>query len=248
MIAAKNIATWKVGARLTLLMVFFGTLGKGSVAEEKIKAPLGTDQVVERMVTMNQQRAEALKSYRAIREYHLEYHGFLKNMSADVAVKMAFHSPDQKEFTIIAESGSKTLRERVLKRLLDAEVESMQKGNRERSAIRPENYQFRLVDYERNPEQELYVLEADPKVKNKFLFRGRIWVDGRDFAIVRIEGQPAKNPSWWTTRNDFKHSYDKVGEFWLPAHNETVTQVRIFGRALLAIDYKDYQIMEEPIW
>jgi hypothetical protein len=195
------------------------------------------------MVTMNQRRAEALRSYTAMRVYRLEYHG-VKDKSAEVAVKMVYHWPDRKEFTIISERGSETLRERVLKRLLRSEVEATQEENRRRSAITPDNFEFRLVGYERTPVRQLYVLEVTPKTQNKFLFRGRIWVDAQDFAIVRIEGEPAKNPSWWTKRNDFQHSYKKFGDFWLPARNETVTQVRILGWAFLTIEYKDYDITE----
>ena len=86
------------------------------------------------------------------------------------------------------------------------------------------------------------MLEAEPKTKNKFLFRGKIWVDGTDFAITRVEGQPAVNPSWWTLRTDFKRSYQKVGEFWLPEINESQTKVRIFGTADLCIEYGQYEV------
>jgi hypothetical protein len=74
------------------------------------------------------------------------------------------------------------------------------------------------------------------------LFRGKIWVDGTDFAITRIEGQPAVNPSFWTLRTDFKRSYLKVGDFWLPESNESQTKVRIFGTADLCIEYSNYEI------
>jgi len=88
------------------------------------------------------------------------------------------------------------------------------------------------------------VLEAEPKTKNKFLFSGRIWVDAKDFAIVRVEGEPAQNPSWWTKRNLIQHSNKKVGDFWLPARNETATELRLLGRSLLTIEYKDYELTE----
>ena len=244
MLTRKTKTVRLVGTWLLIWLLLLGLSQRSSSAEETpIAAPLTTDQVVETMVGMNQQRAQALRSYTATRVYHLEYHG-MKDKSADVVVKMTYQWPDRKEFTIVSENGSEMLRNRVLKRLLKAELEAMQEENRERTAINPENYEFRLVGYERTPHHEFYVLEATPKVKNKFLFQGRVWVDAQDFAIVRIEGEPAKNPSWWTKRNDFQHSYKKWGDFWLPARNETVTQLRIFGRALLTIEYKDYEITE----
>ena len=62
--------------------------------------------------------------------------------------------------------------------------------------------------------------------------------------MARIEGEPAKNPSWWTKRNVIHVIYGKQGDFWLPVRNETVTQVRILGWSLLTIIYQDYQILE----
>ncbi len=210
-------------------------------AETPLSAPLTAAQVVERLVAMNQQRAEALKGYSATRLYRLEFHGSV-DRRAEMLVKMTYQWPYQKEFQIVSESGSEFLRRRVLERLVDAEVEAMQKDNRERTAVSPQNYDFRLVGFERTRQRQFYVLEATPKVENKYLFRGRIWVDGQDFAIVRMEGEPAKSPSWWTVRNDIRHSYKKVGDFWLPARNETVTQVRMFGQSFLTIEYKDYEL------
>jgi len=69
-------------------------------------------------------------------------------------------------------------------------------------------------------------------------------IDAKDFAIARVEGEPAVNPSWWTLRTDFKRSYQKVGDFWLPESNESETKVRIFGTAVLTIRYQEYQITQ----
>jgi hypothetical protein len=211
-------------------------------AQEAFVAPLTADEVLRRMVERNAQRALALESYRGTRIYHLEYHG-LSSTSAELVVAMVYRQPDEKTFCILSETGSELLQGRVLKRLLEAEVEAMQEDHRRMTAIGPENYDFRLVGYERTPEQDFYVLEVRPRSKSRFLLRGRIWVEGQDFAIVRMEGEPTKNPSWWTKRNLIQVTYEKIGEFWLPARTETNTQLRILGRSLLTIVYKDYEIL-----
>jgi hypothetical protein len=159
-------------------------------------------------------------------------------------VAITYRRPNEEKFTIVSESGSALLNKRVLERLLQAELDSIQEENRRRTAIRPENYEFRLVGYERSPEHNFYVLQITPLTKNEFQFRGRIWVEGRDFAVARIEGEPAKNPSRWTRRNVVHVTYEKHGDFWLPARNETTTQVRIAGRSLLTIEYRDYHILD----
>jgi len=206
-----------------------------------VSAPLGADEVMRRVVEMNELRGKVLDSYSSVRIYHLECH-CLSHKKADMVIRADYHSPNTKKFTILSESGSGTVRQKVFKKLLEAEQESMSDENQQRTAMTPENYAFQLLDYQKTDAGEFYVLDAEPRIKNKFLFRGRIWVDAKDFAITRVEGQPAVNPSWWTVRTDFKRSYQKIGDFWLPESNESETKVRIFGTAFLTIEYREYQI------
>lgn len=228
-------------AAISLLLV--APAGRLLAQEPEQDVLPSTEQVVHKMVEMNRRRAEALRSYTSARVYHVEYHG-IGDKRADLVVKMVYHAPDQKQFTVLSEEGSSLLRNRVLKRLIEAEQEATNAEHLRRTAIHPDNYEFQLVSHERTPQRSFYVLEANPKTKSKYLFRGRIWVDAEDFAVARIEGEPAKNPSWWTKRNLFQHSYQKVGEFWLPMRNETFTQLRILGRSLLTIEYKEYELIE----
>ena len=217
-----------------------------TIAQETTPAtPLNADEVIARVVEMNGVRARTLENYSSIRSYHLECH-CLSHKKADMLVRVDYHAPNQKEFTILSESGSGAVRNKVFKKLLEAEKESAQEENQHRSAITAENYEFRAVEYQSTKAGEFYVLDAQPRTKNKFLFRGRIWVDAKDFAITRVEGEPAVNPSWWTVRTDFKRSYIKLGNFWLPESNESTTKVRIFGTAILTINYGDYQITPVP--
>lgn len=235
-----------VGPGCLFSVLLWVALGNAALAQEAVAPetadaqPLTAEAIVERMVTMNHQRSEALRGYTSTRLYHVEN----GKRRADLVVKITYQWPDQKEFAPVSESGSKFLRNHVLKRLVKAELESMEKDSRQQREMDSSNYEFELVGHERTPVRELYVLRATPKFEKKFLFRGRIWVDAKDFGIVRMEGEPAKNPSWWITKVDIQHSYKKVGEFWLPGRNETVTQVRIFGQSLLVIEYKNYELTE----
>jgi len=234
----KSDGRWFVRA-FALLMI-----GVPAVAQQvNVSAPLTADEVMGRVVKMNEVRAKALESYSSVRSYHLECH-CISHKRADMVVQTDYQAPNKKEFTIVSQSGSGTVRDRVFKKLLEAEQESMQAENQQRSAITPENYTFQLSDYGKTETDEFYVLDVQPRSKNKFLFRGRIWVDAKDFAITRAEGEPALNPSWWTVRTDFKRSYQKIGDFWLPESNESETKVRVFGTALLSIKYRDYRITQ----
>ncbi len=231
-----------------LLFIFLlaGSVG-GQLADETSsglkpqEAPL-TDaaEILRHMLAYASWRTESLPAYTSIRKYHVEYQGIVKK-SAEMAVRMIRATNGEKRFEITSESGSKLLRAFVLRRLLESEVEAARGARRQESAITPENYQFRLLPADTATSDDCYVLETIPRRRAKFLFVGKIWVHRTDFAIVRIEGEPAVNPSWWVKDTKILHTYKKFGSFWLYDSNESTTRVRIGGRAVLRIRYEDYE-------
>lgn len=206
------------------------------------RAPLTADQVVRNLVEMNRHRLEALQSYRGKRIYHVDYQGFPGARSAEMVVSVKYVSPAQKEFTIQSATGSNVIVEKVFHKLLEAEKEALDAENQRTSALTQENYCFKLVGYESGPSGAMYVLTVTPRKNEKYLYRGRIWVDADDFAVVRLEAEPAKNPSFWTKKAEIVQEYTKVSDFWLPARNHSMTAVRLGGHAELTIEYMDYQI------
>jgi len=225
----------------TLLVLAITGLGQSAIGQG-LKPPLNVEQVVNNLVQKNFERAQALRSYEGTRVYRLEYHGFPGSRDAEMVVDVKYQSPATKEFTVRSETGSKLLIDRVFKKLLQTEKEASAEENQKRTALNPENFLFTLTGYETTPEGPVYVLAVEPRAKNKFLYRGRIWIDGNDFAVKRIEGEPAKNPSFWTKDTKIEQVYTKVNDFWLPALNRSASTIRLGGRANIRIEYKDYQI------
>ncbi len=207
-----------------------------------LKSPLTTQQVVASLVGMNLRRAHALHTYHGTRVYTLEYRGFPSSRNAKMIVDVKYRDPATKEFTIQSADGSQLIIDRVFKKLLQAEQEAMAAEAQRLTALNSDNYNFAMVGYENTPARSMYVLSAEPRRKDKFLFRGRVWVDAKDFAVVRLEAEPAKNPSFWTKSTEIQQFYRKVGEFWLPERNQSVSMIRLGGRAELTIEYRDYQI------
>jgi hypothetical protein len=205
-------------------------------------APLTTEQIVKNLVGMNLERAQALHAYHGTRTYRVEYRGFPRTYSAEMIVDVNYRSPGTKEFTIQSATGSKMIIDQVFKKLLLAEQETLAADAQRRAALNGDNYDFTLVGYESTPFGSMYVLSVEPKTKDKFLYRGRIWVDAEDFAVARLEAQPGKSPSFWTKNSEVVQVYMKVSEFWLPASNHSVAGIRLGGRAELTIQYNNYQI------
>jgi len=159
-----------------------------------------------------------------------------------MVVDVKYRDPTTKEFTIQSSRGSQLVIDKVFERLLQAEQEAMAAEAQRLVALNFDNYNFAMVGYECTSLRSMYVLFVEPRRNDKFLFRGRVWVDGNDFAVVRLEGEPAKNPSFWTKSAEIKQLYMKIGEFWLPERNHSISTVRLGGRAELTIEYRNYQI------
>jgi hypothetical protein len=233
---------WRIHPDFLTLVVLIIIVLRPSAMAQIPNAPLTTEQVVTNLVQKNFERAQALVSYGGTRIYRLEYQGFAGSRDAEMVVDVKYQAPATKEFTVRSETGSKLLIERVFKKLLQSEKEALAEENQKRTALNPENYLFTMAGYETTPDGPVYILQVEPRVKNKFLYRGRIWVDANDFAVTRIEAEPAKNPSFWTKDTKIEQIYAKVNDFWLPAFNRSASAIRLGGRASFSIEYKDYQI------
>ncbi len=103
-----------------------------------------------------------------------------------MVVKVSYLSPAEKEFIIQSATGSVLIIDRVFKKLLEAEKEALDAEIQRRSALTEDNYRFTLVGYQNGPSGARYVLKVEPRVKDKFLYYGRIWIDADDFAVVRL--------------------------------------------------------------
>jgi hypothetical protein len=240
--------TFHFGSRLLILvlMIPMGLLHSTSAQQadtvpSPTRALLSEEQVVQNLVQMNLHRLQALHAYQGSRTYRVEYRGFPGNRAAGMVVNVKYAS-GKKDFVVTSSTGSRLIVDKVLKKLLEAEAEATDEEKQRSSALTEENYRFTLIGCETGTPVATYVLKVEPRTEGKFLYRGRIWVDGQDFAVVRLQGEPAKNPSFWTKKTEIVQQYMKVGDFWLPARNRSITTVRLGGHAELTIEYKDYEI------
>jgi hypothetical protein len=228
--------------RLTVSSVVLALLGSLTGLAQTQNAPassaISLSEIVQNIVNRNEVRAEDLKYCSSRRHYHVEYHGFGRSLDASMTVEAVYRSDSGKTFTVIDESGSHLLIDHVLKKLLETEQDD---SRNHQAALTPANYRFDLLGSAAESGRQLYVLGVEPRVKKKLLYRGKIWVDGEDFAVVRVEAQPAENPSFWIKNAQVQQIYAKLGEFWLPQRNTSQTKVRLGGTAVLTIDYGNYR-------
>jgi Outer membrane lipoprotein-sorting protein len=231
-----NLAAWCIGG--ILLIRSYGV----SAADITQGPSLTAVEVIQRMLESDKARRSALQEYTSNRRYVADNKRFGKHAEVDVREKYVY--PGKKQFETISENGSDYIRRKVISKLIDAEQDSAQNDNRDQTRITPENYKFELLGTEEQEGHPCFLIAVIPNHSKKYLMKGRIWVHQEDFAIVRMEGSPAKNPSFWTRKVEFTRRYQKHGPFWLPASIESESEVLIAGKSSLKIEYSDYVIAQ----
>jgi hypothetical protein len=202
--------------------------------------------IVARMLSKNEERLRALDHYESERTYRVEYTGTGGEHRAEIRVHAEYTGPNRKTLTVVSESGSKFICEKVLRKLVEGEQEATAQNNRAQTTLGPENYDAELVgeDVVGGPGGiRAWVLRVTPKVDNKFTYRGKVWISQDDYAVMKIVGEPAKSPSWWINRASIDSEYVRRGEVWLPSKNVSSSHVRIGGEATLTIDYGTYPVV-----
>ena len=231
------VTMFAVGAKAQLTQESEMDLGgplqplRPGVTESKIFAEL---------IAHNELRSRALLDYTALRTYQvIDLKG---KVHAQEIGRMEYRAPDRKTFVVTSEAGSNLIRRLALSPLIASEIDAAAGKEHKDSAITAANYTFDLLGEQQVGPYHCFVAQATPKRKDKYLFEGKIWIDADDYAVVRIEGHPAKKLSFWIERADLVRQYQKIDGFWLPQEDETFVQVRLYGKKVLKIDHQDYVV------
>lgn len=165
-----------------------------------------------------------------------------KNRRAKMLVRVTRDRNGDENFSILSEEGSRSIRNHVFHKLLREETKASRRRTRSGARLIPANYYFQITGEEALRTGPAYVMDVAPKSVSKYSIDGKIWVDAGNYSIVRVEGQPARTPSFWVRSVYFVHTYQKVGQFWLASSTHTKSRLLLFGDSQLTIQDYDYQL------
>lgn len=147
-------------------------------------------------------------------------------------------------FEVTREGGSGYIRSRVLRGVLEGEQEAIARGETARSSLDRTNYTFQPAGLD---EAGLANVLISPKRQERILFTGKIFLRPDDGGLVRLEGRPAKSPSFWIKNVDVVRSYERVCGTVVPVSLESTAQVRLLGRATFRMTYSYSEVDGKPV-
>jgi hypothetical protein len=145
------------------------------------------------------------------------------------------------EFKPVRFIGDGFVKSNVITRLLQSEVDHVQKDDTSLTAITPANYKFSYKGTVQTPSRLMHVYQVKPRKNRMGLFKGHVYLDAYTGSLVRAEGRAVKSPSLFIKKIEFGQDYVDVGAFTFPAHTHSEASTRLVGRAVVDIYQNDYQ-------
>jgi len=167
---------------------------------------------------------------------------------AEMTVKTLYKRDEGKSYTILSQSGPDIVKKMVFSSLLDNEKRINQPGVREASWFTSANYEMKLKPggTQRLDGRDCLAVAITPRRKASNLIEGTMWVDAGDFSTVQIQGTASKSPSVFTGPTQMTRQYAIVAGFAQATHASAVSNSFLFGKTVVTIDYRDYQVQLRP--
>lgn len=192
-------------------------------------------------------RIDRIADY-TVTEHYVVFRGKDEHPAAEMMVQTLYRRESGKSYTILSENGSSIWRNEVLGSLLDNEKKMSQPGNVETALINSSNYEMNL---DANPHESLngrdcLVLDITPRRNSEYLFKGKLWVDAHDFAIVQLKGTASKSAFFLARAAEVSRQYAEFEGMPMATHAEAVSGSALLGQTVVKVDYSNYRIDLNP--
>jgi len=156
-------------------------------------------------------------------------------------LQRVYSAPHTLAFKSVRFVGDGFVKSNVILRLLQSEVDHVQKDDPAATALSEDNYKFSYKGSSQLQNRLVHDFQVKPRTNRPGLFKGKIYLDAHTGSLVRAEGRLAKSPSLFIKRIEFVQDYKDVGDFTFPVHIHSEARTRLVGRAVVDIYHYDYQ-------
>ena len=157
----------------------------------------------------------------------------------ELELERHYSVPRTLTFKVLHFVGDGFVKTNVIARLLQSEVDHVQKDDPRGTAIRLENYKFSPKGTTQIADRVVHVYQVKPRKKRPGLFKGHIYLDVSTGSLVRAEGRVVKSPSIFVNKIDFVQDYADINGFTLPTHIHTEAKAALVGRTVIDIVNSD---------
>ena len=155
-------------------------------------------------------------------------------------LRRSFNAPKSLVYGAVKFVGDTFVKTNIITKLLQSEVDRVEKGEGGSMAITPANYKFSYKGPDEVNGQPVYEFHVKPRKKQPGLFKGKVYLDVATGRILRAEGTLVKSPSVFVKKVEFIQDYEDVAGFSLPAHMHSTADTRLFGKAIVDISHSEY--------
>ena len=228
-----------VGARAVGLVLAAGLLHLQAASPQQLDQAA----VIRGIDGAAQARVNTIAGY-TVTEHYAVYRGSDEIHSvADMTVKTTYHRETGKNYVVTSEGGSTLIRRLGLYPLLEREKEINLPANVSHAWITSDNYNMTLKPgIQQVNGRQCMELAISPKHKAPNLIVGSVWVDEKDFTIVRLEGIASKSPTIFAGTTHMQRDYANIDGFSMATHARAESNTFVYGRTVVRIDYTGYQI------
>jgi hypothetical protein len=210
----------------------------------KAQQPLDISTIVHGVDASVKNRIDHLAAY-TVTEHYAVFRGKDEtHPAAEMLVKTTYRKQQGKSYEIISQSGSTFWRNEVLATLLNNEKHMSLPGNVETALIDSANYEMTLDTTAREQlnGRDCLVLDINPRRTSQFLFKGKVWVDARDYSIVLLKGRASKSAFFLASAAEVTRQYEEVSGLPMATHAQATSVSSLLGQTVVKIDYTNYHV------
>jgi hypothetical protein len=195
------------------------------------------ESLVKKITEAQLDNRENAKPYSVTREYKV-FGGDAVQPRTDVVAKVNFLPPNVKNYDIDQSTGG--MGEKIVRHILDHEVDAARDSRL--MMVNEQNYEFTFLGEDTLAGDPCYKLRLTPKHDRKELLKAMMWVDKNSYHILRLEGEPAKSPSFWVKDVHLVLEFGEVAGMWLQTETLALAHLRFGGEYKLTSQDLGYNV------
>jgi hypothetical protein len=227
----------------TFLIAAFCSFSQRSTALDRERKP-DAAAIIHGIDTAVQSRTENVLGFTDIEHYAVYRGSDQTHPAAEMTVRFTYKKGIGKTYAILSQSGSDLVLKFGLHPLLENDVNINDPAKIGQSLFISANFEMKLKSggAQSLDGRTCYALDITPRRDAPNMIDGIIWVDVRDYTLVKVQGIASKSPSIFAGTTHMMRDYINIHGYAMATHARAESNSFFFGRTVVVIDYSDYHL------